>query len=219
MPFTMTHLLIADLILRDAPQIRKPGDFLLGAVAPDAVHCREGYHSDMKKASHLCVGDERWGRLTNNEQWRDNVLDFLRANYTGERADFIAGYCVHLLTDLQNNIQIWRQFYLENREALDQGLGSAYHRENYDLDYAQYMACRRREEIWALLEAAVPYDVPGAVTADEIRQMRRQILHRQYADRQAADVSRHRHATAERFRAFVEEEAAYIGNILRENTL
>lgn len=34
----MTHLHIAYNILSNTPQIKKPCDFMLGAIAPDSVH-------------------------------------------------------------------------------------------------------------------------------------------------------------------------------------
>jgi len=49
MPFAMTHLYIAYNILSNTQQIKKPCDFLLGAIAPDSVHFRENYNSDIKK--------------------------------------------------------------------------------------------------------------------------------------------------------------------------
>lgn len=80
MPFAMTHLYITYNILRNTTQIKKPCDFMLGALTPDSVHFVDNYNSDMKKKSHLCVGDEKWGRTTNNQEWLKNALDFLHEN-------------------------------------------------------------------------------------------------------------------------------------------
>lgn len=58
MPFSMTHLCIAYNILSNTTQVKNPYDFMLGALALDSVHFADNYNSDMKKKSHLCVGDE-----------------------------------------------------------------------------------------------------------------------------------------------------------------
>lgn len=41
----MTHLCIAYEVLSSIPQLKKPCDFLLGALAPDSVHFRNNYES------------------------------------------------------------------------------------------------------------------------------------------------------------------------------
>ncbi len=69
MPFAMTHLYIAHNIINKTPYLKKPNDFMLGALAPDSVHFRNNYVSDMKFNSHLCIGNEKWGSVTNNEEW------------------------------------------------------------------------------------------------------------------------------------------------------
>ncbi len=94
MPFQMTHLHIAKNIQRlFSKAIKDLSQFYLGSVAPDAVHNRAGYVSDFKKASHLCVGDERWGMLTNNDEWIDHVTEFLYEKRNSEHYDFVLGYC------------------------------------------------------------------------------------------------------------------------------
>ena len=68
MPYTMTHLIIADKVKNKLckSNISLP-QYYLGSIAPDAVHNRPGYISDWKKDSHLLLGDEEWGFMTNHE--------------------------------------------------------------------------------------------------------------------------------------------------------
>ena len=65
MSFAMTHLAIANNLMMRTNRIKCAADFYLGSVAPDFIHIRANYSSEMKKQSHLCVGDEAWGRITN----------------------------------------------------------------------------------------------------------------------------------------------------------
>jgi len=217
MPFAMTHLNIAYNILSNTPQIKKPCDFMLGALAPDSVHFRNNYNSDMKKISHLCVGDEKWGRLTNNEEWVKNVLAFLHKNDHIEKADFIYGYCSHILADIQNNIKIWTPFLLENKENLEKGMGSIYHQESFAMDYEMFLSSPQQKVIWEMLEEAIGYDIPNVVVGDEINKMKHNILHHQFLDRESVDVSMNKYVTLSCMEKFISEESQYIKNLLYEN--
>lgn len=52
----------------------------------------------MKKVSHFVVGEERWGWVTDNTRWKENVLAFLelmRDPEDHENSDFVLGYFAH----------------------------------------------------------------------------------------------------------------------------
>jgi len=128
MPYPMTHLCIAYNILNNTPQIKEPCDFLLGAIAPDSVHFRDNYESNMKKVSHLTVGDEKWGEVTNNEEWLENILIFLQESkykYKNE-VDFIYGYCCHIIADIQNNKKLWTPFRLSTLYSTEKSNNNVY---------------------------------------------------------------------------------------------
>ena len=49
----MMHLLVADKIYTEIfSSIHSYGDFLLGSIAPDAVHVKEDYTREIKNISH-----------------------------------------------------------------------------------------------------------------------------------------------------------------------
>jgi len=75
-------------------------NFLLETLAPDSVHFHNNYNSDMKKSSHLCIGNERWGWVTNNDEWLNNVLAFLYNNKNSKEFDFIYGYCSRIVANI-----------------------------------------------------------------------------------------------------------------------
>ncbi|MEA4963746.1 zinc dependent phospholipase C family protein [Lutispora sp.] len=217
MPFAMTHLYIAYNILSNTPQIKKPCDFMIGALAPDSVHFRDNYNSSMKKKSNLCVGDEKWGRFTNNQEWLENVLAFLQKNKHMEEADFIYGYCSHILADIQNNIKIWTPFLLKNREALEKGIGSIYHEESCAMDYALYLLNPRQKEMWEVLEDSVGYDIPNVVVADEINKMKQSVLHSQFLDKEYVDISLNKYVTFSSIQEFITIESQHIKNLLYQD--
>lgn len=213
MPFPMTHLYIAYNIINKTPYLKKPNDFMLGALAPDSVHFRNNYVSDMKFNSHLCIGNEKWGSVTNNEEWLKNVLSFLDEHKKSDNADFIYGYCCHILADIQNNKKIWTPFIKENRDKFKKGFGSKYHEESFIIDYELYLLPQRRL-IWKMLENSTAFDVLNIVKEVEINQMKQSILQDQFANRKSEDVSMNQYVTLSNIQNFIRTESVYIKNIL-----
>ncbi|MDR0271692.1 MAG: zinc dependent phospholipase C family protein, partial [Clostridiales bacterium] len=114
MPFPLTHLCVAWHIIEKSGS-KNAAQFILGSIAPDAVHHREefinGYNPSIgaeKKITHLCpISDERWGHVTDNEGWEERVKKFLREHANNA---FAAGYAAHVLTDICNNKTLWYNF-------------------------------------------------------------------------------------------------------------
>lgn len=214
MPFTMIHLRIGWNILSGIPGIKSPSDFLLGVLAPDAVHMRAHYHSDMKRASHLCVGDEKWGMITNDLEWQENVLGFLKNTRDLEHADYFLGYCVHILTDIQNNSKVWLPFRKTNQVVLDHGGGSLYHQESDKVDYEFYESFPHRKEIWRLIEIASGQDVKSVLMGDEVNAWKTYSLHERFKNRQLMDTSTNRYVLVEAMESFIREESVTIQELI-----
>jgi hypothetical protein len=214
MAYPIAHLCIAYNVLATTPQIKKPCEFLLGALAPDSVHFRDNYKSDMKKISHLCVGDEKWGEITNNQEWLENVLAFLQENKNSTKVDFIYGYCAHILTDIQNNIKIWTPFKLANKDYMEKGIGKLYVKEIYAIDYELYLLHPQHTEIWQMLENAAGYDISNIIVGDEVDKMKESILHNQFKDRKSTDLSLNEYVTLSKMQEFISEVSEYIKKTL-----
>lgn len=213
MPFAMTHLYIAYNILKTTPHIKKPNNFLLGALAHDSVHFRNNYISDMKFKSHLCVGNENWGAVTNNHEWLEHVLSFLRKNKHTDETDFINGYCCHILADIQNNIKVWMPFRAENIEKFKEGVGSIYRQEANAIDYELYLQPQQKI-VWKLLERASASDIHNIAKSSEINEMKNSILYEQFTDRKLIDVSKNKYVTLPKMQEFISMESQYIKDIL-----
>jgi hypothetical protein len=215
MPFPMVHLRIARNILSATHHINKPCQFMLGSIAPDSVHFCPDFESDMKKVSHLAVGDERWGWVTDNSGWKENVLRFSELMKDSEDPDFVLGYCAHVLADIKHNIEIWTPFRLEHEHELISGQGSALHREAVEVDFELYKTCPDRPELWALLEQAQAIDIPGIARASDIERARSHLLHKQYLGRKSVDMSDYRFVTVRNMTDFIAEAWLEIARDLR----
>lgn len=202
----MTHLHIAKNIHKHLPEaIKDLPQFFLGNVAPDAVHNRADYKSDYKKASHLCVGDARWGMLTENDDWTENVLKFLPDKRNSDNYDFILGYCCHILSDIYNNIAVWTPFRLKYPEELTKGYGGLYHQESARVDIELGLREKNKDDFWVHLEKAKPINLNNIIFSEEIEKHKENILYNLYKDKEHQDISSNKLITIESTMNFIED--------------
>jgi len=195
-------------------RIENAADFYLGSIAPDFIHIRENYNSKMKKLSHLYVGEQAWGRITNNEAWTEQVFDFLDKEMNTENRDFLYGYVVHILTDIQNNKKIWIPFYSKNKDLLQQGVASQYHSESANIDLEQFHTLEDRCFIWEQLARAKACDVGQVITACEIESMKEVFLSERYQNRVRGDITKNEYVTLTRTEQFIETTSERIREML-----
>lgn len=211
----MTHLYIAKNIYQRFPEtIKDLSQFYLGTVAPDAVHNRAGYISDYKKASHLCVGDERWGMVTNNDEWIESILEFLYKNENSHNYNFILGYSCHVLSDIYNNIAVWTPFRLRYPNELAKGYGGLYHQESEKVDIELAMREENRDNFWVHLEKAKSTGLNDIIFAEEIEKQKENILYNWYKDKEHPDISSNKLVTIESTMNFVEDATNFIASII-----
>jgi len=185
MPFPLTHLLIADeLLTRNPRPSSEAALFILGSIAPDAVHYRKSLPGDMggigpsKKITHLCpVSDERWGAVTDNEGWINCVKTFAKS-HTGP---FAEGYATHVLTDICNNMTAWNSFRTNYPQEAAKGYTSDYYRDLHNIDTRLFLD--RKEQaarVFGLLAKAKACDISGLVSTEELCAIQENILFEQY---------------------------------------
>lgn len=215
MAYSMVHLEIAYRLLEKFDWIRKPGDFLLGALAPDSVHFIENYHYHLKERSHVWDCGPRWGITTDPDKWKKDILQFWKENKNAANKDFIAGYCVHLLTDVMNGIIIWGPFQEEHIRGTD--VESAYHiygKEAYESDQWLFQNSDNCKEIMANLESATVYGVDGCIEKEYVLQQKEFILRENYEKDECFDISGFQYCTEKVIGDFIEECVEMISQVL-----
>lgn len=86
MALVMVHLLIAREWAKSHPQYLESPEYYFGAIAPDAIHVRDGNDKSRKNAIHY-------------DNWSGSRPALLRDYWRGHRTAFDVGYAVHCLTD------------------------------------------------------------------------------------------------------------------------
>ena len=218
MAFPITHLLVADALLHRRPRPdTDAAQFLLGALAPDAVHYRKDFvGAEMKnigaakKITHLCpVSDERWGAVTDNEGWIKCIKDWARRN-TGPPAE---GYAVHALTDCYTNLTLWNNFRTRHPTEAAKGYASGYYRDLQEIDLRLYLTYVKGSRIERLLAMAEPFDMPGLVSAKEICAIRDNILYENYKGRVPTADYEYTFVTYDETLEFIEKSVDFINEL------
>lgn len=105
MPWPMVHFSIAEQLWNQSPS----SEFLIGSIAPDAIHMREGTTRQDKGHTHLCDDD---GTMPNLSDF-DNFYRKHRRSDDHSFNQFMLGYVSHIFTDLRWTEKVWKD-YVEN---------------------------------------------------------------------------------------------------------
>lgn len=215
MSYAMTHLAVAYRLLDRYKWVNARSDFLLGAIAPDAVHFHEGYYYKMKELSHLWNCGPRWGITLDSDKWKKNVLDFWDKHKADCNRDYIAGYCVHILTDWLNDIKIWSPFRSENikSENVD-GIYDIYGQEAYASDQWLFQHSANSGEIMRILEAGQAFTIDGCILKNDVEKQRMHIISKRYEDNSCYNISSHHYCTETVITSFIDECTELLTEIL-----
>lgn len=167
MPLPMVHLAVAVQMHALMDSSASP-DFLLGSIAPDAIHMRAGSGRDDKRMIHLSE---------TNDPENERVRSFLEQIGSCGQLGFAEGYASHILTD-----RLWvgrfdafftnkmtPQLTREERRTL-------YYLETDQIDFDLYHQASWRSEVWSRLASAQPKEFGSLLTAEEISRWRDRTL-------------------------------------------
>ena len=165
MPLPMVHLAIATGV-----SAKPSAEFLLGALAPDAIHMRPGTSRRDKNATHIVV-DAR--------EWPEAPVRRWLAGYRNSPAplrELARGYAMHVLCDRLWGRTVFQSFRRAVSALDEASLRALYYRETDQIDMDLYRTVPWREKVWRLLAEARAYDVAGLLTAGEIDAWRQRTL-------------------------------------------
>ena len=216
MAYSIIHLEVAYRLLAKWDWIKNPGDFLVGAVAPDAVHFCENYQIQMKEKSHIWDCGPRWGITEDSNKWESNVMRFWEENKGADNRDFIAGYCVHILTDIQNDIKIWRPFRQMNTVGMTvEEVYYIYGKEARESDQWLYQTSLHSEHIMELLAGGRAYSIADCIGQGEINKLIQYMLTEEYAKKEIYDISGFQYCNDKVILGFIEECTEWLAERLK----
>ena len=217
MSYPMVHLSVAWRLLEEGLSVRRREDFLLGAVAPDAVHYRPGaYTSDWKLYSHYGCADlehipEKWGYVTRNEPWMAYIRRLWRScDPSMPQSGFLLGYYTHILTDICNNTEVWTPFRMAQGGTFDRETYDLYGNECRNVDYVLYTRHPDARGLLEALERADAYTLSSRIRAEEVAALRFSLLHERFEPRPMPDVSGNRYFRLEDTEAFIRRAAELV---------
>lgn len=162
MALTMVHLLVAKRWAQAHSEFHDCPEFYLGAISPDAIHVRFKGDKSRKNEFHL-----------NN--WVTPHPEDVIAYWQKYASPFDIGYGVHVLTDGQwvprNKARNPDMYFADG--LLDT---SVYYNDTFVTDFALYSHLPWREDIFSMLDTAVPSKNHPYLTFEEFDIWRRDIL-------------------------------------------
>lgn len=173
MPLPMVHLAVAVQIHRLEGSSPSP-DFLLGSIAPDAIHMRPYSGRDDKQRVHL---SEVHAEVHDSHHEGARLLLAQHGSDEDSPMGFAEGYVAHILTD-----RLWVKAVLDPfRKSIPPLLSTQeqralYYLETDQIDFDLYHQMSWRLEVWSKLAAVQPTDFALLMTAGEIGQWRDRTL-------------------------------------------
>ncbi|NOV02095.1 zinc dependent phospholipase C family protein [Paenibacillus planticolens] len=164
MPWPMVHFSIAEQLFDHHPS----PEFLLGSVAPDAIHMREEATRQDKGRTHLCEEDGTMPTLA--------VLhDFYKNSMSDDYAyrQFMLGYVSHLYTDLRWTQRVWTDFVDKLNHECEGPHGQVKSIYNREVAQIEYNLCRSEnwtDRVLTSVLLAAPFAVNALLAESEIKQ-------------------------------------------------
>jgi hypothetical protein len=171
LPWPMVHFAIADKLFMHEPS---PA-FLLGSIAPDAIHSRENSSRQDKNQTHLCKEDGSMPDLVTLQKFCETNL-----NKQGhpDWNSFVLGYASHVFADIRWTETVWEEYVVKIKQLNDHNepIKRIYNLEVCQLDFDLYKKEEWAGRIFTLFAASKVFSIEPWLTANEINQYRKKTI-------------------------------------------
>ncbi|MGE5482493.1 MAG: zinc dependent phospholipase C family protein [Bacteroidota bacterium] len=217
MPLPMVHLAVAVRIHGDGDSLPTPA-FLLGNLAPDAIHMRPNANRDDKRRTHLLD--------PSSQAWDHDVIrEFCVGQQLGpgseltaldrERREFLLGYAAHLLTDSFWSDLVYEPFVRKLPAGTSpEEKNRIYYTETDQIDIDIHRSSAWRPKVWELLSKVDAPEMDGLLTAEEIGKWRDRVLGWYTPDKEPKIQVKY--ITHRQVAVFIDEAAASIRALFAE---
>lgn len=164
MAYTMTHILIAEEIQFAFKRKIDYSTYILGTIAPDAVHASPDFKIELKERSHLFVDGLTWGEIGDEAEvhiWLENIIKYYLKNRHKYNVDFLLGYVIHLLADVYCSVHFFAPFVKDINGDYNEKMAQ-FKRENYMVNYYLFLLFSKENNLYNVLHEG------EAITLDDI---------------------------------------------------
>lgn len=208
MPLPMVHLGVAS---RYFSGNSVPDTFVLGSIAPDAIHMRTGTGREDKLRTHF------GGKETTPDQLERRYAEWIDRNTSKEWKLYVQGYFAHILTDYLWGIRVYADF---KRQAEQSGIAesdikASYYVDTDGVDFALYESSDWKNELWESLVRAPAYAMDSLLSEQEVDKWRLRTI-RWFENVENRPVNPPRFITREIVEAFIEQTGDEIRTILKK---
>ena len=218
MSYTMTHIYIAENVSKHVKGITDYPTYILGAVAPDAVHAREDYTPTLKEKSHLFTEGLRWGKIENEKQvhaWEGSIRDYYLSHKGIVDFDFLLGYTVHLYSDVYSSMNFFAPFV----KSVKGDLSAAKERflyENFGYNFYLYKEYEKNTDSESLLKSGKPVTLEGVISADDIKKRVELLFKQEFVERDISDIDSYTVCSHESMKRLIDGSTELVLKRLKE---
>lgn len=218
--YTMIHILIAEKVLEYMKTPVEYSTYLLGTIAPDAVHAAKDYSPAQKERSHLFAEGARWGRVTSEEdlaRWSESIKAFYLKERDRYDKDFFLGYIVHLLVDRYSCQNIYVPFYLSIKDDHDEMMAQ-YRKECSCVNYYLYREYSKEKNLYNILRAGHSCSIDGVFEKDLLDPRIDQLFSYEFQCHDIEHLAENRICTLDNTAWLIQETPAIIKKVLLEDS-
>ncbi|WP_230493819.1 hypothetical protein [Paenibacillus polymyxa] len=163
LPWPMVHFAISENLSINDPS----PNFLLGSIAPDAIHMRGKVSREEKGVTHLVHND----KLPAKELIMEKCKEYLLKQAGPEWKDFVIGYFSHIYTDLRWTDTVYFDFE-KNYRGEKNDVRKTYNLEVSQVEFDLLRSMGSTEKLFTKLLKAKGYTINPYITQLEVNQYR-----------------------------------------------
>lgn len=216
MAYTMAHILAAEKVLGNGISVRDYPTYILGAIAPDAVHADPDFTTGLKERSHLFAFGLRWGEIGDEEEagrWLGSIKKYYMENRDRYHRDFLLGYVVHLLVDVYHSLHFYAPFIQSirggRREAIEQ-----FKRESYAVNAYLLSLYSVEKDLRSVLCAGEAVGLEGVIKKEQIERRIDQLFEVEFQGWDISHIDGHGICRVEDTERLIQGAAEYVKEVL-----
>ena len=212
----MTHILTAEKALKFVPVVSDYPTYILGTIAPDAVHANSDYTVEIKEKSHILAPGLKWGKIDDWEKaelWLDSIKKYYLKNRNKYHKDFLLGYIVHLLVDIYNSMYFYTPFIKSIKGDFEKTI-EKYKKESYNVNYFLYSLYSEKKDLWNVLNSGKAVTLDNVIKKEDIEHRIVQLFEYEFKHWDISHIADHEICKIEDMEHSIQDACIFIKKVL-----